>query len=87
MWLLKTLRPDHKTIADFRKHTLMPIRQVCRTFTLLCKPLDLVGAELIALDGSTFRAVNAKERTFTQAKLTKLIAQIDERVKASSGGY
>jgi transposase len=82
MWLLKKLRPDHKTIADFRKNNLKPIRQVCRTFTLLCKQLDLFGAELVAIDGSKFRAVNAKERNFTQDKLTKLIAQIDERVEA-----
>src|SRR5499426_3630527 len=75
MWLLKKLRPDHKTIADFRKNNLKPIRQVCREFTLLCKQLDLFGAELVAIDGSKFRAVNAKERNFTQDKLTKPIAQ------------
>src|SRR5262249_18004557 len=55
--------------------------QVCRTFTLLCKKLDLFGAELIAIDGSKFRAVNAKERNFTKDKLTKLLAQIDERIE------
>jgi transposase len=81
IWLLKKLRPDHKTIADFRKNNLTPIRQVCRTFTLLCKKLDLFGAELVAIDGSKFRAVNAKERNFTPDKLTKLLAQIDERVE------
>jgi transposase len=82
MWLLKKLRPDHKTIADFRKNNLKPIRQVCRTFTLLCKKLDLFGAELVAIEGSKFRAVNAKERNFTPDQLKKLLAQIDERVEA-----
>jgi hypothetical protein len=82
LWLLKKLRPDHQTIADFRKHNLKPLRQVCRTFTLLCKKLDRFGAELVAIDGSKFRAVTAKERNFTKDKLTKLIRQIDERVEA-----
>jgi transposase len=82
LWLLKKLRPAHKTIADFRKHNLKPLRQVCRTFTLLCKKLDLCGAELVAIDGSKFRAVNAKERHFTKDKLKKLIMQIDEGVEA-----
>ena len=82
LWLLKKLRPDHTTIADFRTNNLTPIRQVCRTFTLRCKKLDLVGAELVAIDGSKFRAVNAKERHFTPDKLKKLLAQIDERVEA-----
>ena len=82
LWLLKKLRPDYKTIADVRKNNLKPLRQVCRTFTLLCKKLDLFGAELVAIDGSKFRAVNAKERNFTTDKLKKLIMQIDERVEA-----
>ena len=71
MWLLKKLRPDHKTIADFRKNNLKPLRQVCREFTLLCKQLDLFAGELVAIDGSKFKAVNAKERNFTRDKLTE----------------
>ena len=47
MWLLKKLRPDHKTIADFRKNNLVALRQVCREFTLLCKQLDLFAGELV----------------------------------------
>src|SRR5258707_10834696 len=54
MWLLKKLTPDFKTIADFRKDNLQPIQKVCRTFTLLCKELQLFGGELVAIDGSTF---------------------------------
>jgi transposase len=34
MWLVKQLRPAHKTIADFRQNNLAPLRQVCREFTL-----------------------------------------------------
>jgi transposase len=81
MWLLKKLRPDHKTIADFRKNNLKPIRQVCREFTLLCKQLDLFAGELVAIDGSKFKAVNSKERNFTRDKLQRLLGQIDQRVE------
>jgi transposase len=82
MWLLKKLRPDHKTIADFRKHNLKPLRQVCREFTGLCKQLDLFAGALVAIDGSKFKAVNAKERNFTSDKLKNLLQQIDQRVEA-----
>jgi transposase len=82
MWLLKKLRPDHKTIADFRKHNLKPLRQVCREFTVLCKQLDLFAGTLVAIDGSKFKAVNAKERNFTADKLKNLLQQIDQRVEA-----
>ena len=81
MWLLKQLRPDHKTIADFRKPNLKPLRQVCRECTMLCKHLDLFAGELVAIDGSKFKAVNAKARNFTPDKLTKLLAQIDQRIE------
>jgi hypothetical protein len=80
IWLLKTLRPDHKTIADFRKNNLKPLRQVCREFTVLCNQLHLFAGELVAIDGSKFKAVNAKARNFTPDKLTKLLAQIDQRI-------
>jgi transposase len=82
LWLLKKLRPDHQTIADVRKHHRKPRRQVCRPCTRLCKAPDRCGAELVALEGSTCRAANAKERHCTKDKRTKLIRQIDGRVKA-----
>ena len=81
MWLLQKLRPDHKTIADFRKNNLKPMRPVCREFTLLCKQLDLCAGELVAIDGSQCKAVNAKERNFTADKLKNLLQQIDPRVE------
>ncbi len=52
MWLLGKLRPDFKTIADFRRDNLKAIKQVCREFTLLCRKLKLFGGELVAIDGS-----------------------------------
>ncbi len=81
LWLLKKLAPDFKTIADFRKDNLEPLRQVCRSFTLLCKDLELFGSELVAIDGSTFKAQNNVKRTFTTDKLSKLLARIDQHIE------
>ena len=67
-------------MADFRTHNLKPLRQVCRKFTLLWKQLDLFAGERVAIDGSKCKAVNAKERNFTQDKLAQLLQQIDQRV-------
>jgi len=80
IWLMHKLHPDFKTIADFRKDNLQPIKQVCREFTLLCKRLDLFGCELIAIDGSKFSAVNSNSRNFTKKKLQKLIRKVDEQI-------
>ena len=80
MWLLKKLTPDFKTIADFRKDNLAPIQKVCREFTLLCKALDLFGGELVAVDGSKFKAVNNRKRNFTAEKLKKALEHIDAKI-------
>jgi transposase len=82
MWLLMKLTPDFKTIADFRKDNLSAIKLVCREFTLLCKKLELFGGELIAIDGSKFRAVNNRKRNFNPTKLARIIKSIDERIAA-----
>jgi transposase len=80
IWLLRKLRPDFKTIADFRKHNTKALQALFREFVLLCKQLDLFGAELLAIDGSKFKAVNSKHKNFTKTKLEKALKDIDEQV-------
>jgi transposase/macrodomain Ter protein organizer (MatP/YcbG family) len=80
MWLLRRLTPDFKTIADFRRDHARALKGVCREFILLCRQLDLFGGELLAIDGSKFRAVNARERSYTPARLTKLQRDIDRTI-------
>ena len=80
IWLLRQLRPDFKTIADFRRDNRQAFRQVFREFVLLCRQLDLFGRELIAVHGTRLKAVNNKDRNFTRASLTRFIAKADERL-------
>jgi transposase len=80
IWLLGKLAPDFKTIADFRKDNLKPLRAVNRQFTALCRKLGLFGGELLAIDGSKFGAVNARDQNFNAAKLEDLIARADARL-------
>lgn len=81
MWLMRKLRPDFKTIADFRKDNTQGIKQVCREFTLWCKRLELFGGELVAIDGSKFRAVNSPKRNFTEKKLRRMLKEIDGKIQ------
>lgn len=82
MWLLGRMTPDHKTISDFRAAHPAALRQVFREFTVVCRRLDLFGAELVAIDGSKLRAVNAKNRSFTRDELRELLARIDAKIDA-----
>lgn len=81
IWLLRGLRPDHKTISEFRRQHKGAFRQVLRQFNLLCRELKLFGAELVALDGSVFKAVNSREHNFTLEKLGNLIRLVDTGIE------
>jgi transposase len=81
IWLLQKLTPDHKTIANFRKDNKKSLKNVFRSFSELCVKLDLYGKELAAVDGSKFKAVNSKERNFTQEKLKDRLERIDEKIE------
>src|SRR5271155_668226 len=80
IWLMRTLKPDFKTIADFRADNRAAFKAVFRAFTLLCKRLDLFGRELLAVDGTRIKAVNNKDRNFTRNSLEKFIKAADERL-------
>ena len=80
LWLLRRLTPDFKTIADFRRDHPKALKGVCRAFILLCRRLDLFGGELLAIDGSKFRAVNGRNRSYTQGQLTKLQRDVDRTI-------
>ena len=80
MWLTGRLAPDHKTIADFRKDNGRAIRKVCSQFVALCRQLNLFAEASVAIDGSKFKAVNARDRNFTAAKMKRRLAQIEESV-------
>jgi transposase len=81
MWLMRKLKPDFKTIADFRRDNPQAIKKVCREFTLWCKRLELFGGELVAIEGSKFGAVNSPKRNFTEKKLKRLIEEIDGKIE------
>ena len=80
IWLLRQLKPDFKTIADFRRDNRHAFRAVFRRFVRLCRELDLYGRELIAVDGTRIKAVNHRDRNFTRAKLKTDLQRIDDRL-------
>src|SRR5437764_3503342 len=80
MWLTGRLAPDHKTIADFRKDNGPAIKKVCAQFVELCRKMGLLAKASVAIDGSKFKAVNSRDNNFTQGKLERRLAQIEESV-------
>jgi transposase len=81
MWLTGQLTPDFKTIANFRKDNGRAIRKVCRQFIVLCRQLNLFTQALVAIDGSKFKAVNNRDKNFTDAKMKRRMAQVNESIE------
>jgi transposase len=80
IWLTGKQAPDFKTIADFRKDNLKPLKAVNRQFTLLCRKLELFGAQLAGIDGTRLAAVNSKNANFNEKKLRDLIDRADAQL-------
>ena len=66
IWLTGRLKPDFKTIADFRKDNGPAIRKVCQQFVALCRDINLLDGRVVAIDGSRFKAVNAQAKNYTR---------------------
>jgi transposase len=81
IWLMKKLRPDHKTISDFRRNNASALREVFRQFVFFCRELDLFGGELIGVDSTKLRAVNSSNRNFTLVTVEKKLREIDSRIE------
>ena len=77
IWLTGRLAPDFKTIADFRRDSGPAIRGVCAQFVALCRNLHLLEVASVAIDGSKFKAVNHREKNFTQDRLARRMAAIE----------
>ena len=80
LWLLGKLTPDFKTIADFRKNNAEAFQSVLRQFNQLCRQENLFGGELLAIDGTKVKAVNAADQNWTQTKLEKRAARLETRL-------
>lgn len=80
IWLTGRLAPDFKTIADFRHDNGAAIRKVCAQFVALCRNLQLLDVGSVAIDGSKFKAVNHREKNFTQGRLARRMAAIESTI-------
>ena len=78
MWLVSGVRPDFRTISDFRKDNAEALRKV---FSALVERLSgAVAWGFCSVDGSKFRASNSKANNFTASKLDDRIEWLERHV-------
>ena len=78
-WLLQTLTPNYHTIADFRKVHAKGLGNMFKIYVHFLNEFNLIGKEIIGVDGSKFRAQNSKKSNYNQKKIDKHSAFIEQK--------
>lgn len=81
MWLMGGLKPDHKTIAEYRRRHKKALKQVLKQCVRLCIKLDLIAGNVLFVDGTKIRANAARGKTYDRARYEKMMAELDQRVE------
>ena len=79
MWLVKGHKPCYKTIANFRKDNRKAFRKLFNLYRSFCINLELYGKEVIAIDGSKFRAQNSMKNNFNEKKINRHLEYIEKK--------
>ena len=82
IWLIGGLMPRYRTIAGFRKDNWAALKAVNREFVLLARKLDLIGGEVVAIDGAFFDGNASKGSIKTRRKIEAHLAALDEEIEA-----
>ena len=87
LWLMGGLKPDHKTIAEFRRRHKKALRQVLKQCVRLCMELDLIAGNVLFVDGTKIGAsagrANTHDRGWYQRRLKEIDARIEELLAES----
>ena len=81
IWLMGDLKPDHKTIANYRKNNKKALKEVLVQSAQLCMELNLIDGNILFLDGSKIRGNSSINKTRTKEGLEKQLKQIEEMVE------
>jgi hypothetical protein len=82
MWLLRGLTPGYRTIAKFRQDNWAALKATNREFVFLLRQADLLGGELVALDGAFFHGDASPGSIKTHKRLAEQLAGIDREIEA-----
>ena len=82
MWLMGGLKPDHKTISEFRRNNKATLKNVLKQCARLCIKLDLIVGNTLFVDGTKIRANASIKNAWTKEKCEKHLKNIDKRIEA-----
>ncbi|MBN1546984.1 MAG: IS1182 family transposase [Syntrophaceae bacterium] len=81
IWLMGGLRPDHKTIAEFRRRNRHALQKMLRQCARMCIKFKLIAGNVLFLDGTKIRANAGRDSSHDRAYYEKLLKKLDGRIK------
>ena len=81
IWLMGGLKPDFKTIAEFRRKNKAALKMALRQCVRLCVKLDLIAGNILFVDGSKIRGNASIKNTWTEKKGRQIIEKADNRIE------
>jgi len=80
IWLTGGLKPDHKTIAEFRRKNKSALKKVLKQCARLCIKLDLIDGNTLFVDGSKIRSNSSIKNSWTKQRCDRYLKKIDKRI-------
>lgn len=80
IWVAGGIRPDHKTIAEFRRNNKAALANVLKQCARLCIELGLIEGNTLFIDGTRIRANASINNSWTRDKCFKHLEKIDNRI-------
>ncbi len=77
MWLLGRLQPDYKSIAEFRRMHSRAVTEAGAVLVRWARAAGLVRGEMVAVDGSKFRAVSSAQSVRERDAMKRYLEQLD----------
>ena len=81
IWLTSGLKPDHKTIAEFRRKNKEALANILKQCAKICIQLNLIEGNTLFLDGTKVRANASIKNTWTKEKALRALKHIDKNIK------
>lgn len=80
IWLMKQLKPDHKTIAEFRRKNKKALQNVLKQCARMCLKLDLIEGNTLFVDGSKIRANAAFKNKWDEKRCLEALKKADQNI-------
>ena len=81
LWLMGGLKPDHKTIAEFRRRNKSALQKVIQQCARSCIKIGLIAGNVLFVDGTKMRANASVKHSWTKERAQKALAQLDRHIQ------